>query len=50
MITFTGLQEHKGFSLAEPFVLTEKFAVLTGKNGSGKTRFLDAVVGGGDQD
>lgn len=35
--------EHKGFFLKEPALLKNKIIVLTGKNGSGKTRFLESL-------
>ncbi|HFI5644063.1 TPA: AAA family ATPase [Raoultella planticola] len=34
---------YKGFSLKEPALLKNKIIVLTGKNGSGKTRFLESL-------
>jgi predicted ATP-binding protein involved in virulence len=38
-----GINEHKGFKLSEPFKCQDKLIVLTGKNGSGKTRFLEST-------
>lgn len=40
---FKSVKEHKGFFLKNGFELSKKVTVLTGKNGSGKTRFLEAV-------
>ncbi|MEJ3594864.1 ATP-binding protein [Pseudomonas bubulae] len=47
---FVGGRELNGFVLKEPFVFDKPLAVLTGKNGSGKTRFLESlgVHGGTD--
>lgn len=38
-----GLKEHKGFKLKKPITLDESILVLTGKNGSGKTRLLESM-------
>lgn len=35
---------HKGFQLREPLTSTEKVIVLTGRNGSGKTRLLESIA------
>ncbi len=38
-----GAKEHKGFQLQNPITLDESILVLTGKNGSGKTRLLESM-------
>jgi predicted ATP-binding protein involved in virulence len=42
-ITIEGIEEYKGFTLAEPFSHEDGIIVLTGKNGSGKTRLLEGI-------
>lgn len=42
---FTSKQVYKGLWLDDDLVVTGSVAVLTGKNGCGKTRFLEAVRG-----
>ncbi|UPF02883.1 ATP-binding protein [Pseudomonas mosselii] len=43
---FKGVCEYKGFNLEHIFEFNGAIAVLTGKNGSGKTRFLESVKNG----
>lgn len=38
-----GTKEHKGFQLQIPVILEGSILVLTGKNGSGKTRLLESM-------
>ncbi|HBR1446546.1 TPA: AAA family ATPase [Klebsiella pneumoniae] len=38
-----GIREIKGFRLDNPVVFDNEIIVLTGKNGSGKTRFLEGI-------
>ncbi|MEC8011361.1 MAG: ATP-binding protein [Pseudomonadota bacterium] len=38
-----GTKEHKGFLLKEPAVLNGSILVLTGRNGSGKTRLIESL-------
>lgn len=40
---FRSKNPHKGFFLKNEFRLDSEVAVLTGRNGAGKTRFLEAV-------
>ncbi|UVL48263.1 ATP-binding protein [Pseudomonas moraviensis] len=42
-IVFKSMQSNKGFFLEEKFVLKGQVAVLTGRNGAGKTRFLEGM-------
>jgi len=42
---FRSKQKFKGFFLQEEFIFDSEIAVLTGRNGAGKTRFLEAVNG-----
>ena len=42
---FRSMQKHNGFFLNQPFELKTSIAVLTGRNGAGKTRFLEAIPG-----
>lgn len=42
-ITVTGAEIHKGFLLESPVIFNNNIIVLTGKNGSGKTRFLESI-------
>ncbi|HBU5878713.1 AAA family ATPase [Klebsiella pneumoniae] len=42
-ITVTGTEIHKGFLLESPVIFNNNIIVLTGKNGSGKTRFLESI-------
>lgn len=42
-LTFTQKEEHKGFKLAEDVCFSESIVVITGRNGSGKSRFLQAI-------
>ncbi|OAB54139.1 AAA family ATPase [Pseudomonas thivervalensis] len=46
MLRFKGLRGHKGFDLDGELRIDQKIGVLTGKNGSGKTRFLEAIANG----
>jgi ABC-type branched-subunit amino acid transport system ATPase component len=46
MLLFSGVREQKGFVLTENFRCENNLVVLTGKNGAGKTRFLEAVENG----
>ncbi|WP_182036482.1 ATP-binding protein [Vibrio diabolicus] len=41
-----GAKEHKGFQLQNTITLDESILVLTGKNGSGKTRLLESMQNG----
>jgi ABC-type cobalamin/Fe3+-siderophores transport system ATPase subunit len=43
VLKFKGEKEHKGFQLQESFTLDESILVLTGRNGSGKTRLLESI-------
>lgn len=38
-----GIRAHNGFLLEMPFIFNGNIIVLTGKNGSGKTRFLESI-------
>ncbi|HHT1221902.1 TPA: AAA family ATPase [Klebsiella michiganensis] len=38
-----GQRKYKDFLLEQPVVFNEKIILLTGKNGSGKTRFLESI-------
>lgn len=42
-LKFEGVKEHKGFQLQGSFILDESILVLTGRNGSGKTRLLESI-------
>ncbi|WP_197736199.1 ATP-binding protein [Klebsiella michiganensis] len=42
-IEIRGQQKYKDFLLEQPVVFNEKIILLTGKNGSGKTRFLESI-------
>ena len=42
-VTLTGEKEHNGFLLKKPFTHSGKTLVLTGRNGSGKTRLLESI-------
>lgn len=46
MLSVKGKQEHKSFILHEPIDIPSQISVLTGKNGSGKTRFLESCEKG----
>ncbi|MGE7812222.1 AAA family ATPase [Pseudomonas sivasensis] len=46
MLSFSGVSEYKGFGLKQDFECKNSLIVLTGKNGAGKTRFLDSVASG----
>lgn len=46
MLLFRGVREHKGFNLAKDFNCKNDLVILTGKNGAGKTRFLEGVESG----
>ncbi|NVZ96756.1 AAA family ATPase [Pseudomonas sp. D6002] len=43
MLNLVGGAEYKGFLLREPFDVEGCIVVLTGKNGVGKTRFLESI-------
>ncbi len=43
---FKSVRDYKGFSLDDCFEFNDTIAVLTGKNGSGKTRFLESLGNG----
>lgn len=38
-----GVKEHKGFLLTNSIIFDQKIIILTGKNGSGKTRFIESL-------
>ena len=38
-----GVKEHNGFLLKDPVILNGGILVLTGKNGSGKTRLIESL-------
>lgn len=40
---FTPIQEHKGFNLKTEFSYDHDIMIITGRNGSGKTRFLESI-------
>ncbi|HIF9469277.1 TPA: AAA family ATPase [Photobacterium damselae] len=42
-IEIKGSREHKGFLVQKTTVISQEIVVLTGKNGSGKTRFLESL-------
>ncbi|ELB8603637.1 AAA family ATPase [Vibrio cholerae] len=42
-IEIKGSREHKGFIVQKTTVINQEIVVLTGKNGSGKTRFLESL-------
>lgn len=42
-LKFEGTKEHKGFQLQGSVILDESILVLTGRNGSGKTRLLESI-------
>lgn len=42
-ITVSGHKDHNGFLLSKPFTHHGKIFVLTGRNGSGKTRLLESI-------
>ncbi|MGI2111140.1 ATP-binding protein [Shewanella frigidimarina] len=42
-LSVTGQQNYNGFILSEPFVHNGNLVVLTGRNGCGKTRFLESI-------
>lgn len=44
-----GLKEHKGFHLNKIAGLKNNISVITGKNGSGKTRFLESIQNGSSE-
>ncbi len=46
MLIFSGVREHKGLGLKKDFKCVSDLIVLTGKNGAGKTRFLEGVESG----
>ncbi|NWB72591.1 ATP-binding protein [Pseudomonas sp. G5001] len=46
MLKFVGGAEHKGFFLQQSFEADGRILVLTGKNGVGKTRFLESIIEG----
>ncbi|EGT5682553.1 ATP-binding protein [Cronobacter turicensis] len=43
-ISITSRSTYKGFFLSEPIVFNGFLCVITGKNGSGKTRLLESIV------
>lgn len=42
-LNLVGQNEHNGFILSEPFIFPNSIVVLTGRNGCGKTRFLESI-------
>lgn len=42
-LNIIGVQEHHGFLLEEPFIPVGHLAVITGRNGCGKTRLLESI-------
>jgi ABC-type multidrug transport system ATPase subunit len=42
-LEITGVKEHKGFLLKNSTTLDQKIIILTGRNGSGKTRFIESL-------
>ncbi|EPA0528610.1 ATP-binding protein [Vibrio alginolyticus] len=42
-LKFTSQKEHKGFYLNEPLNVSSQIMLLTGRNGAGKSRFLEAI-------
>lgn len=46
MLSLSGVREQKGFELGKSFESQADLIVLTGKNGAGKTRVLEAIVNG----
>lgn len=42
-LNLVGQNEHNGFILSEPVAFHNDIVVLTGKNGCGKTRFLESI-------
>lgn len=42
-VTLEGIKDHNGFHLSKPFTHSGKILVLTGLNGSGKTRLLESI-------
>jgi len=44
LLKLEGTKEHKGFQLQSSVTLDENILVLTGKNGSGKTRLLESML------
>lgn len=45
----SGVKEHKAFILKQPYTIDGNIIVLTGKNGSGKSRFLESLHNGATQ-
>lgn len=45
-LVFSQKEEHKGFELAEDVYFSKPIVVVTGRNGSGKSRFLEAIKNG----
>lgn len=43
MIKFKGVKPHKGFLLEKDVACESSIIVLTGRNGSGKTRFIESI-------
>jgi ABC-type multidrug transport system ATPase subunit len=46
MLEFKSVRDHKGFELVGGVDVKQGLIVLTGKNGSGKTRFLESIANG----
>lgn len=42
-VQLTGTKDFNGFLLEKPLSLDTRITVLTGRNGSGKTRFIESV-------
>lgn len=43
-ISISSLAEYKGFKLNAPLEFEAPYCIITGKNGVGKTRFLDSII------
>ncbi|QHI88668.1 AAA family ATPase [Klebsiella sp. MPUS7] len=43
-ISISSLTDYKGFKLNEPLEFEAPYCIITGKNGVGKTRFLDSII------
>ncbi|ACY52057.1 ABC-type phosphate transport system, ATPase component [Vibrio antiquarius] len=48
-VQLTGTKDFNGFLLEKPLRLDARIMVLTGRNGSGKTRFIESVSNGSTQ-